>query len=410
MDIAFAGSWYREKHEKRRNSLPILLNASKKWKLYIFDRHHSLNKEKYQFPDDFYDFTYPQIDYLDLITLHKKFKIFLNTNSVSDSSTMFSRRVFEVLASSTPIVSTPSKGIDELFNGIVPTVTDEKECEEVLNKLMGDHSYRKKIGHKGYREVLINHTYGERTKQILEKIDLLNKSGSFDSTPKVSIVLSTNRPSFVENIKKNFSRQVYKNIEFILILNNDSFEIDKISANFSDFENIKIFQIPQDKCLGQCLNYAIEKMTGDILLKMDDDDIYLENYTSDIILPFIYSDAEVIGKSTYFGYSEELDTLFLRSPGKEHRYTNFIAGPTFCVKKDVFNKLLFPEVHGSGTDTQFLIKCKAAGIKIYSTDCYNFVQIRRTDASSHLWKMSTSEYISRCENVSKGLNLDIVRC
>ena len=46
---------------------------------------------------------------------YRAYKIFLNVNSVHESPTMFSRRVFELLSSYTNVLSTPSVGITEIL-------------------------------------------------------------------------------------------------------------------------------------------------------------------------------------------------------------------------------------------------------------------------------------------------------
>ena len=63
---------------------------------------------------------------------YRSYKIFLNVNSVMNSDTMFSRRVFEILASSTH-VSTPSEGMKDASDGVkvVDTLDDAKHAEAV---------------------------------------------------------------------------------------------------------------------------------------------------------------------------------------------------------------------------------------------------------------------------------------
>ena len=45
---------------------------------------------------------------------------------------------------------------------------------------------------------------------------------------------------------------------------------------------------------------------------MDDDDLYGERYLSDSVLAASFSDAEVVGKGSFFMYFEESDTTAWR--------------------------------------------------------------------------------------------------
>ena len=56
---------------------------------------------------------------------YKGYKYTINMNSVKQSPTMFARRVYESLASGTPVVSNYSKGVVEQFGRycFVPAIT-----------------------------------------------------------------------------------------------------------------------------------------------------------------------------------------------------------------------------------------------------------------------------------------------
>ena len=68
--------------------------------LHIFDRN--LNRPgfgpKYRFPDGYQTAIKGSLNYEEMLTAYRCYDVMLNTNSVTDSPTMFSRRVFECLA------------------------------------------------------------------------------------------------------------------------------------------------------------------------------------------------------------------------------------------------------------------------------------------------------------------------
>lgn len=80
--------------------------------------------------------------------------------------------------------------------------------------------------------------------------------------------------------------------------------------------NVKVYQLPQDITLGECLNYGVTHASGDYLAKMDDDDFYGDNYLLDALQAFKFSGADIVGKDSYFCYVESKDIMAVKQPGK----------------------------------------------------------------------------------------------
>jgi hypothetical protein len=61
---------------------------------------------------------------------------------------------------------------------------------------------------------------------------------------KVSIVTSTNRPSFIENVFQNYRNQTGVQKELIIVLNN-RMSIDLYKKKAKQFKNVFIYQLPE---------------------------------------------------------------------------------------------------------------------------------------------------------------------
>ena len=405
-EIAFAGTWYKRKHAERAKLMPILLDPASQYNLTIFNRQSGWNKDdSYEFPDRFKPFLHNKVEYEEMLHIHKMFKVFLNFNSVIDSPTMFSRRVFEVLASSTLVISTESKGIREMFPVIVPIATSKNEAKALLSQLLSDDWMRRKIGHVGYREVMQHHTVRKRLSCLFEEIGIRYPA---QGTAKVSLVIPTNRPANLKYIRENILRQNYPNLEAIIVLNSDEFDLQQANSFFSDISWVKVIQLPEEQTLGACLNAAIDESTGEYWAKLDDDNIYFDNFVSDMMLPLTYTDAKIVGKKTYFTYLEGSKRLILRFPGWQHRWVNLASGSAIVIDKTVFNLVRFPDV-SVGEDTAFMRSCMEKGYFIYSPDCFNYVVVRREDTSSHTWKVKEKELTKGSLLISEGLDLSYVK-
>jgi hypothetical protein len=85
---------------------------------------------------------------------------------------MLSRRVFEILACRTPVVSAPSAAMEELFDGVVPTPHDSRSAHAVLAGLLDDPLIGERLGHLGFRTVMTSHTYQHRVGTVCEALGI----------------------------------------------------------------------------------------------------------------------------------------------------------------------------------------------------------------------------------------------
>ncbi|RAF64722.1 glycosyltransferase, partial [Burkholderia multivorans] len=119
-DIAFADMYFAHKFQERREQMDLLLGAAANVSgrmehgLEIFSRFLG-DDEKYQFPGELGKRVVGSLPYPNLLTAYKHYKVFLNVNSVVDSPSMCARRIFEITAAGTPVVTTPSAATRVFF-------------------------------------------------------------------------------------------------------------------------------------------------------------------------------------------------------------------------------------------------------------------------------------------------------
>lgn len=219
-----------------------------------------------------------------------------------------------------------------------------------------------------------------------------------DNDNKVSIITCTNKPIYADNIFENYNRQLLKNKELILILNNNKMSLEKWISMSKEYSNISVFQIDEKKSLGYCLNFGISKAKYNIIAKFDDDDYYGPKYLQQAVNALRYAD--VVGKYCTFVYFEDSKTLAIRNPKRENKYVLRLEGPTLVFRKKVFEKIKFH--HKSlGEDIQFCKDCLKNGIKLYATDKYNYVYIRHGLKAKHSWNIKDEFYKKLCRIIGK---------
>lgn len=268
----------------------------------------------------------------------------------------------------------------------------QEDTKKYLKILLKDKELRDKLSLLGQREIFKKHTYKHRLKTILVSIGV-NTINTND--PGVSIITCTKRFDFISNIIENFNRQKYVKKELIIILNNNNINLCEAEQIAKQYENIRVFQLNEEISSGECLNFGIEQSKFEIISKFDDSDYYAPDYLVDIINAYSYTDAEIIGKCSYYIYFEDSKILAIKHPNKENMYTKFIKGSTLTFKKEIFNKVKFPN-KSSNEDIQFLKNCINNSFKIYSTDRFNYVYIRHNCTNEHTWKIQNKDLLKEC--------------
>jgi hypothetical protein len=392
--VCFAGSYYSVGHDHRKKQMDLILPLILEFNGDILDRQSRSKNKRYAFPEIYRNNVKDAVDFNEMVQMYKTYKVFLNVNTITDSPSMLSRRVYELLASGTPIISTPSLATEKYFDGIVQTVNNKKEASEAANKLLSDKYYYEKISHKGYRCVMENHTYANRKDIIYNSIGL--EVGN--KPPMISVICCTMRPEFIDRIVTNLTCQNYKNIELILVIQNFTKKErnileNKLFANKNgNINEIRILDGSKIESLGEKLNYGISKSQGDYIAKMDDDDLYFKNYLRDMIIPFSFGNYGLVGKLEVFAYFEGEKKFIRRYPKKSHIETDLVFGATFIIPKKVALEIPF-ESRNTGEDSSFIQNLQNAGYKVYSSDPFNFIWWRSANNEFHSWKNFDSNHV-----------------
>lgn len=409
-DIAFAGMYFAHKFPERREQMQVLLSAASavsprmEHGLTIFSRFAG-DDAKYQFPEPFDAHVVGSLPYQKMLTAYRDFKVFLNVNSVVGSPSMCARRIFEITASGTPVLSSPSAAIREFFpDDEVPTAATQQEAEWILRSLINSQQLRDRMVHKAQRRIWAEHTYSHRAEQVLQAAGL---TASIPAAPKVSVLVSTNRPEQLDHVLEQVAQQQEVSVELLLLSHGFEIDEDELQAKCAalSLENIHSLNGPSEWSLGECLNTLVARSTGEIIAKFDDDDFYGPHYLLDQINALNYSGADLVGKEACYSYLSASDLLTLRRPEREHRWTNFVAGPTLVGTRATFEAIPFAD-RTHGEDTQFLQDVLESGRKIYAADRFNFIQFR--GHGTHTWAASDAEILANGVVESRGCNMSHV--
>jgi spore maturation protein CgeB len=168
-DVAFAGSYYRSKHADRRNQMEYVLKPALDFGLDIYDRMAGIADPRFTWPEEYQPHIRGSVPVEEMPDLYRRYKIFLNVNTVADSPTMMPRRIFELAATGTVVVSTPAEAIDaSVPSEIIRVVSSPRETTEAISALLEDSGMRDHATVVGPQWIQDGHTYQHRMASIVE--------------------------------------------------------------------------------------------------------------------------------------------------------------------------------------------------------------------------------------------------
>ncbi|MDQ1883237.1 DUF3880 domain-containing protein [Aeromonas salmonicida] len=354
-DICFAGTYYAHDHGDRRDQMDIVLSTLEGRNGIIYDRASNSDSDRYKFPEVYNDYIKPSIPFNEMMDTYKKFKVFLNVNTITNSPSMMSRRVYEILASGTPIISTTSKAIFEQLPGLVLTVKTKDEANLAAEKLLNDEMFWYKKSHLGYRYIHAHCTYLDRAESISHQLgfDVKRLKQSFN------IIISACDTENIQRILTSVERQNLYN----------QYTLNKIII-ISDNSH---FSSSSDTTIVNSLNEALSLIHGDNLsatVFMSDKYHYFDNYVFDLLLPFKFTDADVITKGSYF--CENNGQLLINNKEYVHSYVD---------SYELWNSALSPSAKHK----------KQSDHKIYSNDPFSILEYpQETSISAFLYKTNST--------------------
>ncbi|MEA1989899.1 MAG: glycosyltransferase [Pseudomonadota bacterium] len=164
---AYGGTYYGKRYPERTVFMDKIMSAAAPLGLTIFDRQHDDPESPYKYPGGLASYVNGSLTYSEMIEAYKSHPLQINVNSVLDSPTMFSRRVMEVAACGTPVISGPALGMNRYIDNQALVINTETDAAEALEAMMQVPAKRWRKGVDSARAVMRAHTTELRLTQML---------------------------------------------------------------------------------------------------------------------------------------------------------------------------------------------------------------------------------------------------
>lgn len=365
--ICFAGSYYANRHPERRRIMDEMLEISKAFGLVIYDRNFERPEPEFRFPNQFLENVVGSLSYSEIDKAYKGYRFMLNVNSVIHSPTMFSRRVFEGMACGTPVLSSYSEGIDHLFGNLVMISRKPEELSKQMMKMMEDETLYRRKSLEGIREIYEKHTYKHRLQFILGKLEV--QSEIKVKSPSVTVIYFASSEKEIQRVRDEFEKQSYSAKQLAIFIQ-DVENFSDINHIFNDYQSEKV-SIYLFEYLDHYTDFS-SLFSTDFMTMWNDMHFYGRHYLKDLLLASIYTDADFIGKASYFLL--EHDQLASVNQLSEYIYTNELLPSRSIVRTDfVFKKSLKTVLKDLFKDVN-LSSYMSQGAKFFSSDKFNFIE------------------------------------
>ena len=215
----------------------------------------------------------------------------------------------------------------------------------------------------------------------------------------VSVLLPTRRPHQLGFALRQVARQ--RGVHLELVLATHGHHPDRPALDdFTRTSGIPVtcVEASEQTPFGDLLNEAARRSTGDVLLKMDDDDWYGPDFAADLLLARAYSGADVVGCPPEFVYVEQLG-LTVRRRNPTERYGGVVAGGTMMLSRDVHGAVGGFRRMRRYVDAGLQQAVTAAGGVVYRAHGHDYV-LRRA-AAGHTWDPGIGYFLSRSRLVDQ---------
>jgi hypothetical protein len=213
----FAGSYYCDKPKRCADFNEVMGQLEQAGVQYdIFDRNYQKGIEKFSFPERYQVNIVGNLSAEEVWKAHKGYKYQINMNSVQNSSTMFARRVYESLASGTPVISNDSVGVRELFGDVVIMSRAGISIAEQLRELEASPASYQELSRRGVRAVMREHTYGHRIQTLCRFLGIDVEI----SLPKAVLAFTASSEEDVKRAKQLFAMQTAPSKHLFIELEN----------------------------------------------------------------------------------------------------------------------------------------------------------------------------------------------
>ena len=223
--------------------------------------------------------------------------------------------------------------------------------------------------------------------------------------PTISVLAATNRPEHLDHVTDQYERFAYGRRELVIALHGDAFASDveeRLRQRVTT--ELTVLRVEPAAPLGDVLNRATEAASGQLITKVDDDDLYDTYHLDDLLAALRYSGATLVGKGSEFVYLAELDITLRRMPNGAETGSRSVAGGTLMMARDDLLQVGRWQRAPRSIDQLLIDDVLTAGGRLHRTHGHGFILNRH--GRGHTWDSTVDYFLQQAVRQWSGLDLD----
>ncbi|ETK33800.1 hypothetical protein MPTA5024_22595 [Microbispora sp. ATCC PTA-5024] len=183
-------------------------------------------------------------------------------------------------------------------------------------------------------------------------------------------------PAELDHLLAQIVRQVHRPGQLVVVADGmDAGLVEKTARQALPELDVVVRAADEPITRGAGLDRALRLADGDHVAVLDSRDLYGEHYLADLVRHFDSTDAEVLGKASFYAHLPKTGTTLLRQPGAEHRFLPEVAGGTLLARRQTLIDLGFADVSEEWGEV-VMRQCRTDGVRVYSADRFSYVCVR----------------------------------
>jgi hypothetical protein len=294
--FCFAGSYYHQYPERCEDFDRVLSAVSGLAPVVIHDRNSERGDAAFAFPERYAALLQPALPYERIDEAYKGYRFSINMNTIKQSQTMFARRVYELMACNTIVVSNYSRGMRSLFGDLAVATDQPPRMRERLQSMIDTPDATRRLRLLALRKVLQQHTYAQRMQHVAKCV--LGESLQLPA-PFILVVARVHDEQEVSAVIASYRRQHHLNRLLLLVITHGTVLTEEFAG--PDIDVIR--EIDAAKILPG------KDFQDRHIARLHPEDYYGPHYLSDLALATQYSDANYIGKGCQYQANGDRVTL-----------------------------------------------------------------------------------------------------
>ncbi|WPR66130.1 glycosyltransferase [Glutamicibacter protophormiae] len=207
--VNFAGTWYGRYPKRAKAASKIIDNIlTSENEMVIYDRMYSSPDKAYSYPERYKKYTRPAISYAETADTYRQSKYGITLNTVTNSDTMFARRVFELAACGAVVLSNTAQGVQHFFgDSVYYADRDDFDINSITESDYLSHQ-------RASMHIAFQNTYRHRAEQILSAVGIAYAT-YFD---KIQLVARVHDEAGAERARTYFDKNRDKFVGLLIVL------------------------------------------------------------------------------------------------------------------------------------------------------------------------------------------------